>query len=346
MPDYSNYIGPVGNISSPGYSAYVDPESNVIYEVPQGTDVSKPAAPPKRSEVQQRADALRILNRTMGAAPEAPGPNDINPFLKFDLQSRDYIRRRQAVAQSEHEQGLYDRYNKGMANRERALNTIMTAQNDAGRNANEASKIQMLRNAQNANERKAADAEAKTRLAERKYEEDLKNEKDVRQQLKDQFMRNQEREQGLTQGSLTGKPMTNLTPAQLRVEMARQQQLAGGSLSGAGLIRRLQEELGSRYGLASDKGLEFEQTPVSNIIREVAGTNPAFAKQVLGQFESGPLSGMFPAKAPALGSEEEFVRSLLSQMSPEELNSLIQQGASNAGLMNRQLAPQFAPTRR
>jgi len=326
-----SFLGPVSNLdAAEGFEVYVDPETNVKYELPKTRSAVQNEADTARiqnrvqpkSVLDKRIDAVTQLNRMMGAAPSEPVPE--NPFLRFDLQSRDPWRWRAAKTQSEHFERRMEGYNKAMAARAHALDSILRAQG-------EADKTSILASTAAANERRAGVQEAAQAQKTREYEESLKGQKDIQEKLRQDILQKEEDEQGLTRGTLTKNVQTKLTPQQIRMEMARQQALAGGSLTGPALMRRMQEEMKGRYGLAPEQA----QTPMEALLREVSQASPEFAQQLLSQVSGTGI----PVAPPQAGSEAEYMRSLLQSLSPEQLQSLVQVQAEGGKMLQPQIPP-------
>ena len=129
---YADMIGPVGNIrTDTGFEAYVDPESNVIYEVPnqqrrQAQQAVAQQAEESRSERQRQADAMRILNRIAGPAPVAPQED---PLLQIGLRNtRDPYRLRSLEKSRAAQEGAQEAYGQSMSRREKLLDQIMRSQ--------------------------------------------------------------------------------------------------------------------------------------------------------------------------------------------------------------------------
>jgi hypothetical protein len=143
-------------------ATYVDPDTGVTYEAPDSAP--QPEQAQTRSQRQQEADMLRILNRIAGPAPTAP---QTDPLLAISMRNtRDPWRLRTLQAQARQENEAQGGYQSELDRRGKILDSIQ--------------RDRQLGRSQTFAESQANSAAAKQDLAERKFEASQPNPDTVR----------------------------------------------------------------------------------------------------------------------------------------------------------------------
>lgn len=143
-------------------ATYIDPDTGVTYEAPDSAP--QPQQAQTRSQRQQEADALRILSRIAGPAPEAPRTD---PLLAISMRNtKDPYRLRSLNAQARNESEQQGAYQSELDRRGKILESIQ--------------RDKQLGRSQAFAESQAESSAAKQALAERKFEASQPNPDTVR----------------------------------------------------------------------------------------------------------------------------------------------------------------------